>query len=174
MKYIYFFLSMHICNKSDRLPEVFPGCTSSSIGQARESDRKQFKEALPSNISKRSNGKALEAVMAALTESLQGSDEVPTVCIKDFSSRLVTGGAHFSQRIRALNYSQVRVPCARLFLQGTPGNVVLVQNVQSMNLEAVYVMPLGHPELPVAEGNAEIMVGLRAVADKSPASVTWC
>lgn len=112
--------------------------------------------------------------MAALTETLQGSDEVPTFCIKDFSSRLVTGDAHFSQRIRALNYCQVRVPCARLFFKCAPGNVVLVQNVQSMNLDAVYVMPLGHPDLPVEEGNAEIMVGLLAVADKSPASVTWC
>jgi len=153
--------------------EAVPGCSSYSISAACEAESKVIKEGLAKQNLKRSPAQVLEAVMQIVDDKLGSLKPERSSCFEHLKSRIVSGEPISSSRIKVLRDFQLRVPPARSFFQAAPGNVVIFEDVDSLNLDKVFVMPISLADFQVKAEMAEFMVSLLASANGPPEKVTW-
>lgn len=89
------------------------------------------------------------------------------------SSRLVSGEAIFTERVKVLDDHQMRLPCARLLWQSCPGNTKSFEfDIGEVgDVRQAFVLPVTNASMVVDDDVACCMVSLLRLCDSSVADV---
>ncbi|CAJ1393276.1 unnamed protein product [Effrenium voratum] len=149
--------------------EANPGMTSTTISQSLEASWHHMKKLLPGNVAKMPATDALNHILKATEAWDCAKGSALKLKLGGLSSRLVSGEAIFTERVKVLDDHQMRLPCARLLWQSCPGNTKSFEfDIGEVgDVRQAFVLPVTNASMVVDDDVACCMVSLLRLCDSS-------